>query len=476
MPSKCGLFLALLFSLAQADSVEQEKSTSLSFGPPATHATFDTAPLNPRRRLFGDNVDDQTSVLAFAKWYIEHLLNYPEDTWRVEESDVRKDPITAAWRVDARQLVHNGTIEIVDGNISLNILNGEVISYGDSFYRGPPPDLTPSDTPFDFADFNSYPVPVGSGQYNLQSYCVTTSEVARKQWMRENPKWVEWAHPFQKSRKAGAEWAPPFQKSRKAWDKLHENQEKCQVNIERALEKCIEEHSSSSAPTAWFRRAWLRFRLEVLKDHSSDAYGYIPEECIALQMRVPLDFRLPLPFKVPTTYDEDTCTWNFSTDHTTASARLYSLRQSHCEVRPKPELRCQTFDYSPRDIGFESNYELNQLMQDDDSELMEKNGIMDPAIAALVFVVSFPHGESESFQSVMGAAKDALGRIESRRRPEGGRYAFELKNVPGADGPVNATLVYVQTPPRRPHEMFTLEEEDDHDKRSEVRRLYGSQV
>lgn len=99
--------------------------------------------------------------------------------------------------------MHNGTIEIVDGNISLNILNGEVLSYVDSFYRGPLPDLTASDTPFQFADFNSYPVPVGMSQYDLQSYCVTTSEVARKQWMRENPKWSNGLTDFIKAGRTG---------------------------------------------------------------------------------------------------------------------------------------------------------------------------------------------------------------------------------------------------------------------------------
>ncbi|KAG8914046.1 hypothetical protein FRC00_000965, partial [Tulasnella sp. 408] len=132
MPSKCSLFLFLLFSLAQADPAKQAKSISLSFGPPATHAFFDIAPVNPRRRLFGDNVDDRATVLAFAKWYIEHLLQYPRDSWQVMENDVRKDASTGVWRVNARQVAHNGTVEIVDGKLSLNIVNGEVISYGDS--------------------------------------------------------------------------------------------------------------------------------------------------------------------------------------------------------------------------------------------------------------------------------------------------------------------------------------------------------
>lgn len=130
MPFKRGLLLVFLFALAQADPVKQEKPISLSFGPPAIHSVFNTAPLNPRDHPFSNNTGDTASVLAFAKWYIEKVLKYPKDSWLVTETGV--DASTGVWRVDVRQLAHNGTIEIVDGNISLNILNGEVVSYGDS--------------------------------------------------------------------------------------------------------------------------------------------------------------------------------------------------------------------------------------------------------------------------------------------------------------------------------------------------------
>ncbi|KAG8898329.1 Fungalysin/Thermolysin Extracellular metalloproteinase 5, partial [Tulasnella sp. 408] len=183
MPSKHGLLLVFLFALAQAEPVKQDTSRPLSLGPPAPHSIFNTAPLNLRDRPFGNDLDDRTSVLAFAQWYIEKVLKYPKDSWLVTETRVRQDASTGVWRVDVRQLAHNGTIEIMDGNISLNILNGEVISYGDSFYRGPPPDLTPK--PSDVDEFHSIPYP----HYNLQAYCRTTSLYARHQWMRENPRW-----------------------------------------------------------------------------------------------------------------------------------------------------------------------------------------------------------------------------------------------------------------------------------------------
>ncbi|KAG9041311.1 Fungalysin/Thermolysin Extracellular metalloproteinase 5 [Tulasnella sp. UAMH 9824] len=453
MPSKSSLFLVLLFSLAQADPINEARSISLSFGPPATHAFFDTAPVNPRRRLFGDNVDDQATVLAFANWYIEHLLQYPPDSWRVTENDVRRDASTGVWRVDARQVAHNGTVEVVDGNLSLNIVNGEVISYGDSFYHGPPPDVTETGTPNPFTDLDpSYRTSEGP-PYSLLSYCSTTNEVARQQWMRENPKWVEWRN--------------GFYKSKKAWDKMSQIQERCQANIDIALEKCIEEHGSSPGPTSWVQKARLWFQRDVMKNNLSYTQDDIPQECLPLRNQIPLDLSVPFPFKVPTTYDEDTCRWNFAINYSTASARLYALGQSHCPKLDSPWRR--PFGDRFEDFRFLSNYDWEAPSQNDESEPLEQEGIMNPGTAALKLLASFPPGEPESNQSFRGVmrngwaegAEDAAGKITSRRRPESGPYGFELQNVPGADGPVNATLVYVQTPPRKSPESITLEDEYD---------------
>ncbi|KAG8975415.1 Fungalysin/Thermolysin Extracellular metalloproteinase 5 [Tulasnella sp. 425] len=446
MLSKRSLFSVLLFSLAQADSASQNKSVSLSFGPPSTHSTFDTSPLNPRRQLFGDNVNDQTTVLAFAKWYIEHILHHPEDSWRVTEDRTHQDPSTGAWRVDFKQVARNGTIEIVDGNLSLNILNGQVISYGDSFYRGPRPDLSATNCGSDMPI--GYPSPFECPDYTIQSYCSTLSEVTRQVWMQENPKWVEWYNQFRRQ-----------PRGKKAEDKLWERQERCQANISRAVEKCIQEHTTYPAMTSWLRKAWVWWRRDVLKDYSTDAYvhGYVPPECASLQMRIPLDFDVPSPFKVADSYDEDTCSWTFTTNFNTTSAQLYSIRQSHCEIRPRTEFSCD----SSSGLDFRPTFEIMQLIHDDESELMETDGIMNPAIAALSLVVLLPHEETAFNWDAVDSAQSVLSRIVSRRRPGGRGYDFELKNVPSADGPVNATLVYVQTPRRKSHEPFLIDDDDE---------------
>ncbi|KAG9040787.1 Fungalysin/Thermolysin Extracellular metalloproteinase 5 [Tulasnella sp. UAMH 9824] len=421
LPSKRGLLLVFLAALAQAGPVRPDKSISLSFGPPVMHSIFNTTPLNPRDRPFGNNLDDQISVLAFAKWYIEEVLKYPKDSWLVTETGLRQDASTSVWRVDVRQVAHNGTIEIVDGNISLNIFNGEVISYGESFYRGPPPDLTVTSSAFDeFDEFNAALGP----QYNFQAYCQTTNQFSRHQWMQENPKWRDWYNLLSKPRTAR--------------DHLFKLQLKCQENIQRAYNKCIQERLAASAPTSWFQNAKVWFQREIMHDYSGTAHVY--GECRPLERLEPLDLSTPSPFKAATTYDEDTCTWNFITDFSTASVYLHSLYQTHCKAHPQANPSCEA-----------SN----------SSELMDREGFVDPALAILFILVSFPHGESEAFREVTRSPETILAKIESLRQLENGPYAFELSQVPGADGSVNATIVYVQTPPRQSTSFFDFGDDDD---------------
>ncbi|KAG9042338.1 hypothetical protein FS837_011007 [Tulasnella sp. UAMH 9824] len=74
--------------------------------------------------------------------------------------------VTAAVKVS---LTLKAFFEIMDGNLSLNILKGKVISYGDSFYRGPPPDVTETGAPNPFTDFNPDSHSFEGHQYSLQS-------------------------------------------------------------------------------------------------------------------------------------------------------------------------------------------------------------------------------------------------------------------------------------------------------------------
>ncbi|KAG8938902.1 Fungalysin/Thermolysin Extracellular metalloproteinase 5 [Tulasnella sp. 424] len=212
--------------------------------------------------------------------------------------------------------------------------------------------------------------------------------------------------------------------------------------------------------TSWLRKAWVWWRRDVLKDYSTDVHGYVPPECASLQMRIPLDFDVPAPFKVADSYDEDTCSWTFTTNFTTTSAHLYSIRQSHCEICPRTDLSWRSYDYSASEVDLRPTFEIRQLIYEDESELMETEGIMNPAIAALSLVGSLPYEETAFNWDAVDSAH-VISKIVSRRRLGGRGYDFELKNVPSADGPVDATLVYVQTPRRKSHEPFLIDDDDD---------------
>ncbi|KAG9041137.1 Fungalysin/Thermolysin Extracellular metalloproteinase 5 [Tulasnella sp. UAMH 9824] len=198
-----------------------------------------------------------------------------------------------------------------------------------------------------------------------------------------------------------------------------------------------------------------------MHDYSNTAHVY--GECSPLGRLEPLDLNTPSPFKVATTYDEDTCTWDFITDFSTASVYLHSLYQSHCKAHPQPNPSCEAsnIDYLSVDMDFEINFRLQQLIRLHRSELMDREGIVDPALAILFLLVSFPHGESEAFREVTRSPETTLAKIESLRRLESGPYAFELSLVPGAEGSVNATIIYVQTPPQQSTGFFDFGDDDD---------------
>ncbi|KAG8999926.1 Fungalysin/Thermolysin Extracellular metalloproteinase 5 [Tulasnella sp. 427] len=106
------------------------------------------------------------------------------------------------------------------------------------------------------------------------------------------------------------------------------------------------------------------------------------------------------------------------------------------------------------------NSEIEDLIDEGRSEMMKEEGIMNPAIAAMILTVNVP--QPQEFWNSLEDVEAVFRRIGSYRRPENGAHAFELKDVPGVEGSVNATLVYVQVPPRQaPSRMFILGDEDD---------------
>lgn len=124
--------LACATHALQTHSHGPSQRKSLAFGPHHPHATFVTDPV-PLAGSFATTSKDPFKV---ARSYVDSLVS-SVDTEYVVRPDSYTDKNTGVTHVYFRQLI-NG-LEVADGNINLNIFNGQVISYGDSFYRGDRP-------------------------------------------------------------------------------------------------------------------------------------------------------------------------------------------------------------------------------------------------------------------------------------------------------------------------------------------------
>ncbi|KAF7986732.1 hypothetical protein HWV62_20290 [Athelia sp. TMB] len=129
--------------LAHAGSFHEEsegpvmRRKTLGFGPSHPHAVFRTNPPYPAGFAARSVEADPTDV---ARSFVEHHLAgrlTPQSGFTIRK-DSYTDANTGVTHVYIRQLV-NG-IEVADGDFNVNVKDGRVISYGDSFYPGPAPE------------------------------------------------------------------------------------------------------------------------------------------------------------------------------------------------------------------------------------------------------------------------------------------------------------------------------------------------
>ncbi|TFY67498.1 hypothetical protein EVJ58_g1586 [Rhodofomes roseus] len=108
---------------------------TLSFGPVHPHAVYRTDPVYTSSG-FADAGSDPAEV---AQHFVEELMH---ETSPASSFVIRKDSYTdkntGVSHIYVRQYMHG--IEVADGDINVNVKDGVVISYGDSFYRGSEPD------------------------------------------------------------------------------------------------------------------------------------------------------------------------------------------------------------------------------------------------------------------------------------------------------------------------------------------------
>ncbi|KAG9093154.1 Fungalysin/Thermolysin Extracellular metalloproteinase 5, partial [Ceratobasidium sp. 392] len=126
---------------------------SLSFKQPLPHAEFTSTP--PR---LSAHVQHDAHPHEIARLFIEEHLIAPGTAFYIR-NDSYTDQNTGISHVYARQTVHN--IEVEDGDVNLNIRDGQVLSYGSSA------------SIFDAADTTNTPTSVGWSQEN---YCAERPE------------------------------------------------------------------------------------------------------------------------------------------------------------------------------------------------------------------------------------------------------------------------------------------------------------
>ena len=111
---------------------------TLGFGPEHPHATFAASPYSIKTNGFTP-LDPSMDAKDVARIFIEDVLGArtPGLSYKIRD-DSYTDKASGVTHVYARQLI-NG-LEVVDGDMNINIKDGVVISYGNSFYKGSAPD------------------------------------------------------------------------------------------------------------------------------------------------------------------------------------------------------------------------------------------------------------------------------------------------------------------------------------------------
>ncbi|KAH8109067.1 Fungalysin metallopeptidase-domain-containing protein [Phellopilus nigrolimitatus] len=113
---------------------------TLGFGPELPHAVFKTSPDQFPQSFSAEFVKDEPMMVASA--FVASLLSNDGQLTDSSSFEIRDDSYTddntGVSHVYFRQVI-NG-LEVADGLINVNVKDGVVLSYGDSFYRGSVPE------------------------------------------------------------------------------------------------------------------------------------------------------------------------------------------------------------------------------------------------------------------------------------------------------------------------------------------------
>jgi len=120
------------------DDAPVKQRKTLGFGPAHPHAVFHSSPYSSQANGFTP-MDPSLDPLDVARLFVGDVLAVSSSdgkSYKIRH-DSYTDKATGVTHVYVRQLV-NG-LEVVDGDMNINIKDGVVISYGNSFYTGEAP-------------------------------------------------------------------------------------------------------------------------------------------------------------------------------------------------------------------------------------------------------------------------------------------------------------------------------------------------
>ncbi|KAJ3363223.1 Fungalysin/Thermolysin Extracellular metalloproteinase 5 [Allomyces arbusculus] len=124
------LFLLALIAVQAITVVDAKRLIKV---PAIAHSTFSTQ-VPPVNSLLPTSTDAKTAATAF----LTTQMQFPATDFVVKDVVPTSSGVTAVY---ARQIV-NG-LEVVNGDININVKDGKIISYGDRFYRGARPAKPP---------------------------------------------------------------------------------------------------------------------------------------------------------------------------------------------------------------------------------------------------------------------------------------------------------------------------------------------
>ncbi|KAI0288984.1 extracellular elastinolytic metallo proteinase [Russula brevipes] len=142
LSSKTSLALVGLVGSTLAHDGHITRRKTMGFGPVHPHAKFHTSPLSTARPPFF-SPDPYEVARSLVSAVLRDQLSVENDF--ALRKDSYTDKATGVTHVFFRQMI-NG-IEVADGDINVNVKDGAVISYGDSFYRGGVPSIFLMDEP-----------------------------------------------------------------------------------------------------------------------------------------------------------------------------------------------------------------------------------------------------------------------------------------------------------------------------------------